>query len=129
MAERDVWGMFFSHMALVMRPSTGGEAPSFEAAARLQPRPATPERFIGELRATLDSSSFVTDRLGENQVPSLILAGGLDQVVPPASTQLVAERIPSARLEIDPESGHTVRSTFRGYHELVESFLAEGDDR
>jgi pimeloyl-ACP methyl ester carboxylesterase len=127
MAERDDWGMFFSHMAVVMRPSTGGEAPSFEAAARLQPRPATPLRFIGELRATLDPSSFVTDRLGEIHVPSLILAGGLDQVVPPAATRLVAERIPGARWEIDAESGHTVRSSFRGYHELVEAFLAEGD--
>jgi pimeloyl-ACP methyl ester carboxylesterase len=127
MAERDDWGMFFSHMAMVMRPSTGGAAPSFDAAARLQPRPATPERFIGELRATLDPSSFVTDRLGEIHVPTLVLAGGLDQVVPPPSTRLVAERIPGARLEIDAESGHTVRSSFRGYHELVESFLAEED--
>jgi pimeloyl-ACP methyl ester carboxylesterase len=127
MAERDEWGMFFSHMAVVMRPATGGAAPAFEAAARLQPRPATPERFVGELRATLDPSSFVTDRLRELHVPTLVLAGGLDQVVPPPSTRLVAERIPGARLEIDPESGHTVRSSFRGYHELVESFLAEGD--
>jgi pimeloyl-ACP methyl ester carboxylesterase len=127
MAERDDWGMFFSHMAMVMRPSTGGAAPSFDAAARLQPRPATPERFIGELRATLDPSSFVTDRLREIHVPSLVLAGGLDQVVPPPSTRLVAEQIPGARLEIDPECGHTVRSSFRGYQELVEAFLAEGD--
>jgi pimeloyl-ACP methyl ester carboxylesterase len=129
MAERDDWGMFFSHMAVVMRPATGGTAPAFEATARLQPRPTTPERFIGELRATLDASSFVTDRLGEIHVASLILAGGLDQVVPPPATRLVAERIPGARLEVDPESGHTVRSSFRDYNELVEAFLAEGDDR
>jgi hypothetical protein len=25
----------------------------------------------------------------------------------------------------DPESGHTVRSSFRGYDDLVEAFLAE----
>jgi pimeloyl-ACP methyl ester carboxylesterase len=112
---------------MVMRPATGGEAPSFEAAARLQPRPATPERFIGELRATLDPSSFVTDRLREIGVPALILGGGKDQVVPPAATRLVAERIPGARLEVDPECGHTVRSSMRGYDELVEAFLVEGD--
>ena len=29
------------------------------------------------------------------------------------------------RLEIDPDCGHTVRSSFRGYEDLVESFLAE----
>jgi pimeloyl-ACP methyl ester carboxylesterase len=127
MAERDDWGMFFSHMAEVMRPGAGGTAPSFEAAARLQPRPATPERFIGELRATLDPSSFVTSRLGEISVPTLVLGGGLDQVVPPEATRLVAERIPGARLEVDPECGHTVRSSFRGYDAMVEAFLAEGD--
>jgi len=129
MAERDDWGMFFSHMAVVMRPATGGEAPAFEAAARLQPRPATPERFIGELRTTLDPSSFVTDRLREIGVPVLVLGGGLDQVVPPEATRQVAEHIPGARLEVDPECGHTVRSSMRGYDELVEAFLAEGDGR
>ena len=127
MAERDDWAMFFSHMATVMRPATGGEAPSFEAAARLQPRPATPERFIAELRATLDPSSFVTERLGEIDVPALILGGGLDQVVPPEATRLVAKKIPAARLDVDPECGHTVRSSLAGYDELVEAFLAQGD--
>jgi hypothetical protein len=127
MAEHDDWGMFFSHMASVMRPATGGEAPSFEAAARLQPRPATPERFIEELRATLDPSSFVTDRLAEISVPALILGGGQDQVVPPEATRLVADHIPGARLEVDAACGHTVRSSMRGYDQLVETFLAEGD--
>jgi pimeloyl-ACP methyl ester carboxylesterase len=130
LAEHDQWGLFFGHMAAQMRPADGSAAaPSFDAAARLQPKPATPDRFVGELKGTLDPSSFVTDRLAEIRVPALILAGGLDQVVPPDATRLVAERIPGARLEIDPECGHTVRSSFRGYHELVESFLAEGDNR
>ncbi len=137
LAENDDWGAFFGRMSVQMRPgatlgtagTAGGGAGSFEAAARLQPRPATPDRFIGELKATLDPSSFVTDRLGEIGVPTLVLAGGRDQVVPPASTRLVADHIPGARLEVDPECGHTVRSSFRGYHELVEAFLAEGDGR
>jgi pimeloyl-ACP methyl ester carboxylesterase len=129
MAERDDWGMFFSHMAVVMKPATGGAAPAFEAAARLQPRPATPERFIGELRATLDPSSFVTDRLGEISVPTLVLSGELDQVVPTDATRLVAEHIRGARFVSDPQCGHTVRSSFAGYDELIEAFLAEGDGR
>jgi len=127
MAERDDWGMFFSHMATVMKPATGGAAPAFEAAARLQPRPATPERFIAELRATLDPSSFVTDRLREISVPVLVLAGELDQVVPLEATRLVAQQIPGARLATDAQCGHTVRSSFEGYDQMVEAFLAEGD--
>ena len=69
----------------------------------------------------------MTDRLGEISVPTLVLAGEQDQVVPLASTQLVADRIPGAHLVTDPECGHTVRSSFRRYDELVEAFLAEGD--
>ncbi len=120
------WGTFFAEMARVMKAATEEQSGSFAAAAALQPRPATPERFIGELRATLDPSSFVTDRLGEIDVPALVLAGELDQVVPVAATRQVAERIPGAHLITDPECGHTVRSSFRGYDDLVESFLAEG---
>lgn len=128
LAAAGEWGRFFGRMANQMRPASGGgEAASFEAAARLQPRPATPQRFIGELRATLEPSSFVTDRLGEIEAPALVLAGGRDQVVPPEATRLVAERIPGARFLIDPECGHTVRSNFAGYHDRVEAFLAEGD--
>ncbi len=127
LAEAGDWGTFFGAMAQQMKASSEGEAGSFAAAARLQPRPATPERFIGELKATLDPTSFVTDRLGEISVPTLVLAGEQDQVVPLASTQLVADRIPGAHLVTDPECGHTVRSSFRRYDELVEAFLAEGD--
>jgi pimeloyl-ACP methyl ester carboxylesterase len=127
LAEAGEWGTFFAMMAQQMKAAGEVEAGSFAAAARLQPRPATPERFIGELRATLDPSSFVTDRLGEIGVPTLVLAGEQDQVVPLASTRQVAERIRGARLVTDPECGHTVRSSFRDYDRLVESFLAEGD--
>lgn len=126
-AEAGDWGTFFSKMAKSMQPGPAEETGSFAAAARLQPKPATPERFIGELRATLDPSSFVTDRLGEIGVPTLVLAGEQDQVVPMASSQLVAHRVPGARIVTDPDCGHTVRSSFRDYDAIVEAFLAEGD--
>jgi pimeloyl-ACP methyl ester carboxylesterase len=125
LGEAGDWGTFFANMAQLVKAASEEESGSFAAAARLQPRPATPERFIGELKATLDPTSFVTSRLGEIAVPTLVLAGELDQVVPLAITRLVAERIPGATLITDPECGHTVRSSFRGYDDLVESFLAE----
>jgi len=126
-AEAGDWGTFFAKMAKSMQPGLAAETGSFAAAARLQPKPATPERFIGELRATLDPSSFVTDRLGEIGVPTLVLAGEQDQVVPVAASRLVADGIPAALLVTDPECGHTVRSSFRDYDTIVEAFLAEGD--
>ena len=127
LAEAGDWGTFFAMMAQQMKAAAETEAGAFGAAARLQPRPATPERFIGELNATLDPTSFVTDRLGEIAVPALVLAGELDQVVPLASTRMVADGIPAARLLTDPACGHTVRSSFAAYDEHVEGFLAEGD--
>jgi pimeloyl-ACP methyl ester carboxylesterase len=127
LAEEGRWADFFAHLALQLKPAGSVPVEAAPVSGGFQPTPSTPERFIGELRATLDPTSFVTDRLGEIKVPTLVLAGGQDQVVPLASTRLVAERIPGARFEVDPECGHTVRSSFRGYDELVEAFLAEGD--
>ena len=130
LAEAQDWGRLFAGFAAQMQPAGGAEGDgedTFSAAARLQPRPGTPERFIGELKRTLDPSSFITSRLGEIGVPTLVLAGGKDQVVPPEQTRQVADAIPGARFELDPESGHTVRQAFRGYDRLVEAFLAEGD--
>ncbi len=127
LAEAGRWGEFFARMAVQMKPAGSVTAEAFAVAARFQPKPATPERFIGELKATLDPSSFVTDRLAEISVPVLVLAGGQDQIVPLASTRLVAESIGDARLAIDPDCGHTVRSSFTGYDQLVEMFFAEGD--
>jgi len=126
LAEASDWGRLFAGFARQMRPASAPDG-SFDAAARLQPHPSTPARFIAELRATLDPSSFVTDRLREIAVPTLVLAGGRDQVVPPDRTRKVADTIRGARFEMDPASGHTVRSSFPGYHELVEAFLAAGD--
>jgi pimeloyl-ACP methyl ester carboxylesterase len=130
LAEAQDWSRLFAGFAAQMQPggdTAGDDGDAFSAAAKLQPRPATPERFIGELRATLDPTSFVTSRLGEIRVPTLVLAGGRDQVVPPERTRQVAEAIPGARFELDPDCGHTVRSSFRDYDQLVEAFLAEGD--
>ncbi len=128
LAANGEWGRFFGRLAAQMKPAEGSEgAASFDAAARLQPKPETPERFVGELRATLDPTSFVTDRLGEVDVPALVLAGGRDQVVPTPATRLVADSLPNALLMVDEDCGHTVRSNFSGYDDLVERFLAEGD--
>ncbi len=127
LAEAGEWETFFGMMAQQMKAASEGESGGFAAAASLQPRPATPERFVGELRATLDPSSFVTDRLAEIGIPVLVLAGELDQVVPLAATRQVADAIPGSRFVTDPSCGHTVRSSFTDYDAVVEAFLAEGD--
>lgn len=127
LAERGEWADFFAHLALQLKPAGSVHAESFAVQPHFQPHPSTPQRFIAELRSTVDPTSFVTDRLGEILVPVLILAGAQDQVVPVASSEQVALGIPGARLEVDPLCGHAVRTDFAGYHDLVERFLAAGD--
>jgi pimeloyl-ACP methyl ester carboxylesterase len=132
LAERGAWAELFALQSVQLKPggptSDAPPAASFAAVASLQPRPATPERFIAELRTTLDPSSFVTSRLPEIRVPTLVLAGGRDRVVPLEASRLVADWIPEARLQVDPDCGHTVRVSFNRYDEIVEAFLAEGDE-
>ncbi len=120
-AER--WAEFFADSGAALRPASEGARPRPPAPGRLVPVPATPERFIAELRATLDPSSFVTGRLHEIDVPALVIAGAEDAVVPPDATRAVAERIPNARFELIPGCGHAVRTDFAGYDSLVETFL------
>jgi pimeloyl-ACP methyl ester carboxylesterase len=50
-------------------------------------------------------SSFES-RLDQIQVPTLILAGEHDQVVPPGNAELLAARIPGAQVRILPGVGH-----------------------
>jgi pimeloyl-ACP methyl ester carboxylesterase len=48
----------------------------------------------------------VCDRLGEIRAPTLVLTGTEDVVVDPRNSELLAERIPDARLELFPGTGH-----------------------
>jgi pimeloyl-ACP methyl ester carboxylesterase len=66
--------------------------------------PQTPLGYAGQFQAIL--SHDVVDRLGEIAVPTLILHGGADRMIPPENGRLLAEDIPDARLIVFPEAGH-----------------------
>lgn len=48
----------------------------------------------------------VRDRCGEMTVPTRVLAGALDVLVPPESLEVLANSIPSATYELIPDVGH-----------------------
>jgi 3-oxoadipate enol-lactonase len=48
----------------------------------------------------------VWDRVGEIRAPTLVLTGDLDVVVHPRNSDLLAEMIPDARLDVFPGTGH-----------------------
>jgi pimeloyl-ACP methyl ester carboxylesterase len=59
--------------------------------------PATPA-FFGQVGAVLGHSTG--RRLGNIRVPTRVITGDQDQLVPPANSRLLSERIPNATLEV-----------------------------
>jgi 3-oxoadipate enol-lactonase len=64
------------------------------------------------------------DRLGRIAAPTLVIAGTADNVVDPRNSDLLAERIPGARLEWIEGAGHLLFwEKTEEFAELVERFL------
>ena len=57
-------------------------------------------------QAAAGVSFDVWDRVGDVRASTLVLTGDLDVVVDPRNSELLARRIPDARLEVFPGAGH-----------------------
>jgi pimeloyl-ACP methyl ester carboxylesterase len=57
-------------------------------------------------QAAAGASFDVWDRVADIAAPTLVLTGDLDVVVDPRNSELLAQRIPDARLELFPGAGH-----------------------
>jgi proline iminopeptidase len=67
----------------------------------------------------------VMDRLGEINVPALVLAGRHDFLFPPEHQAILADRIPNARLELIECAGHNPQMERTAeVNEIIRSFLA-----
>ena len=64
--------------------------------------------FMSEQRALLPELPAVTASLSEIRVPTSVVAGSWDVVVPPGAARTLAAAIPGAELVIIPEVGHFV---------------------
>ncbi|MEO7000478.1 MAG: alpha/beta fold hydrolase [Ktedonobacterales bacterium] len=65
-------------------------------------------------------------RLGEIHVPTLIIHGAVDPLIPPANGVYLAEHIPGARLILYPDTGHIpIVERATDYNRDVLAFLAE----
>ncbi|GIW52924.1 MAG: hypothetical protein KatS3mg081_2279 [Gemmatimonadales bacterium] len=63
--------------------------------------------LAGALRAMRDRPDS-TPLLGEIGVPTLVIAGRDDQLIPPAASKNMAEAIPGAQFTLIPDAGHLV---------------------
>ncbi|ADV66867.1 alpha/beta fold hydrolase [Deinococcus maricopensis] len=66
--------------------------------------PVRPDSFVRQYRAV--GTHDALDDLHRLQVPTLILHGDADALIPHANAETLAERIPGARLETYPRVGH-----------------------
>lgn len=84
--------------------------------------PVPPEVYELQLQAGAQHDSEA--RLGEICMQTLALTGAHDRIVPPGNAELLAKKIPNARLEVVPGAGHLLPiEKPREMGELVRRFL------
>jgi pimeloyl-ACP methyl ester carboxylesterase len=88
-------------------------------------KPTSPLAVGRQLAAILRWSSW--DGLPRVTTPTLVLHGDADPLIPPANGELIAQRIPGARLRLLPGVGHLVPTEApRETLAAIREFLAEG---
>ncbi|MGO9959817.1 MAG: alpha/beta fold hydrolase [Solirubrobacteraceae bacterium] len=91
--------------------ATGLHAGYLQAARRVLLSPAAWRAYAIEQRALIGDLSTLERRLGEIAVPTTILIGTGDRIVPARAARVLAAQIPGARLESCPHAGHLLPQT------------------
>ena len=87
---------------------------------------------VGAMQQQLDSliANPIGARLAEIQVPTLVISGEFDPLVPPAYSRRVAEAIPGARYTVVRRAGHNpMDERPRAFEQVLLEFLQETTDR
>jgi 3-oxoadipate enol-lactonase len=85
-----------------------------------------PEAYSAQLQGILAWESY--SRLSELDVHTLVIHGESDRLVPPGNAQLIAERIPGAKLVMIPHASHIFATDQPDRtHEAILSFLTNRD--
>jgi pimeloyl-ACP methyl ester carboxylesterase len=101
------------------------EAERFAAAAAAYDRCYCPEGVARQMHALIEDGSR-TARLRGIRVPTLVIHGADDPLIPLAAGVHTAQSIPGARLEVIPGMGHNLPDELAPtIVELVRSFVAE----
>lgn len=83
------------------------------------------KNIMGQMKAFVDSSTL--DRLHTIQAPTLVMPGTEDKLLPPRSSDLIASRIPNAKLVKVEGGSHAFLVEMRGsFNKEVLDFLKDG---
>ncbi|MFQ6044793.1 MAG: alpha/beta fold hydrolase [Gemmatimonadales bacterium] len=89
----------------LLAPSSLTAMPQVVEHLRTMIRGNSRQGIVGALEAMRDRSDS-TDLLGGINVPTLVVAGLDDQLIPAARSKVLADAIPGAQLTMIPEAGH-----------------------
>jgi 3-oxoadipate enol-lactonase len=107
----------------IYAPDTPRELIDEDIATRLR-RPTEPGGYANQLQGAV-AYSGAYDRLNAIEVPTLVVHGSADRLVPPANAPLIAAAIPGARLEILDGASHILPTDRTGQlNRLLTGFLA-----
>jgi len=85
-------------------PETIQEWIEWRVSNPIEPGPYQAQLAIG--LALLDDAAAFEERLFQINIPTLILFGAYDKVVPPENASLLAEKIANSQIVILPDAGH-----------------------
>ncbi len=87
-------------------PSTRTEEPEIVEQVRAMVAATPVPGIVGALGAMRDRPDSTADLADLDGLPTLILVGEEDEVIPPARARAMAEAIPGARLVVIPGAAH-----------------------
>ncbi|MBU1274797.1 MAG: alpha/beta hydrolase [Proteobacteria bacterium] len=121
-AKRAAAPTLFDPKTLEQRPQVAAEYA--EVSLR---HPAGADILTRQWNAVLGHDTY--DRLPQIQAPTLVLTGDADVLIPPGNSEILAQRIPGAKLAVIPGGGHQILVEQPApCNQAVLAFLGDLDD-
>jgi 3-oxoadipate enol-lactonase len=87
----------------------------------------TPQGYAGQLQGIFGWEAY--SRIAQITVPTLVIHGETDRLIPAANAKLIAERIPGARLVLIPHASHIFETDQPAVaHQAILEFLGAQHD-
>lgn len=105
-------------------PGTSRERIDEDMAIRMKWYP-TPQGYLGQLQAIFGWESY--SRLSQITVPTLVIHGETDRLIPAANAKLIAHRIPGTKLVLIPHASHIFDTDQPDttHHEILDFLAAQ----